>query len=330
MSRIHVRAAFLALLAVLAAGPAAAIDLQAHRGGRGLWPENTLPAFVGALSLGVSTLELDTGVSRDGVVVVAHDPVLLPDLTRGADGAWLAAPGPALRALDLADIKRYDVGRLRPGSAYAARYPEQVAVDRTTIPTLVEVLDLVERSGNRRVALNIEIKTDPRAPERTMAPEDFARLLVETLRQAGMLGRATIQSFDWRGLQAVQRAAPEVATVYLSAQQRFLDNIRAGEPGPSPWTAGIAFAAHGSVPRMVKAAGGRVWSPFHRDLTDALLGEAKALGLRVVVWTVNDPGEMDRLIGRGVDGIITDRPDLLRGVMAARGLPLPAPSPVAP
>jgi len=144
-----------------------------------------------------------------------------------------------------------------------------------------------------------------------------------------MARRATIQSFDWRTLQIVQKEAPEIATVYLTSVSGFMDNIQA--KGESPWTAGHRARDHGgSVPRMVKAAGGAVWSPYQGDLTREAVKEAQALGLKVVVWTVNDSADMRRMIEWGVDGIISDRPDLLRRVAGKMGLPLPPATPVTP
>src|SRR4051794_18770412 len=97
-------------------------DLQGHRGARALFPENTLEGFAAALGIGVGAIELDVATTADGVVVVTHDLRLNPDLVRGPDGAWLAAPGPPVRSLTLAELRHYDVGRLRPGSDYAALY----------------------------------------------------------------------------------------------------------------------------------------------------------------------------------------------------------------
>jgi glycerophosphoryl diester phosphodiesterase len=329
MSTIMRNMATLVLITMAAAAlPAAAFDLQGHRGARGLAPENTLPAFAAALSLGVSTLELDTGVTRDGVVVIHHDPALSPDLTRGPDGRWLAERGPAIHALDDAELARYDVGRLNPAREYARRYPEQIPVDGTRVPRLSALFALVARSGNERVRFNIETKIDPRAPQLTLPPAQFARALIAEVRAAGMAARTSIQSFDWRTLAVVQAEAPEIATVYLSAQQRWLDNVAAGEAGRSAWTAGVQLAQHGSVPRMVKAAGGRVWSPFYGDLDAAGLAEARSVGLSVVVWTVNAPADIARMINLGVDGIISDRPDLVRAEMQRRGMPLPQATPV--
>lgn len=313
-------------------------DLQGHRGARGLAPENTLPAFARALSIGVTTLELDTAVTRDGVVVVTHDPALNPAIARGPDGAWLAAPGPAIHSLSFAELSRYDVGRLDPRSSYARRYPDQGAVDGTRIPRLAEVFALARKAGNRRVGFNIETKVSPLAPDETLAPEPFARALIAEVRRARMSQRVTIESFDWRTLQVVQREAPDLPTVYLTAQQKFMDNvctgplagtasIAAADCQPSAWTAGYQLRDHESVPRMVKAAGGATWSPYFGDVTARSVKEAQSLGLRVVVWTVNEPAQIVKMLDLGVDGIISDRPDRVREEMGRRGMKLPAATP---
>src|SRR5271155_3214365 len=124
-------------------GPAMAFDIEAHRGGRALFPENTLQSFANALSMGVDTLELDIGVTSDGAIVVSHERGLNPDLARNADGVYVAPPGIPFIRLPLAEIRKYDVGQIRPGSAYAAQFPDQLAVPGTPIPTLKEVLALV-------------------------------------------------------------------------------------------------------------------------------------------------------------------------------------------
>src|SRR5262245_9243123 len=154
-----------------------AFDLQGHRGARGLAPENTLPAFAAALTLGVDTLELDCGVTRDGVVVVYHDRTLNPDITRAPDGQWLEKRGPAVRSLDFAELQRYDVGRLRPGSEYAKPFPGQRPADGARVPKLADVFALAAKSGNHTVRFNIETKLSPQAPEETLPPAEFARAL---------------------------------------------------------------------------------------------------------------------------------------------------------
>jgi glycerophosphoryl diester phosphodiesterase len=318
------------LIAAAVTTQAAAFDLQGHRGARGLAPENTLLAFARALSIGVTTLEMDAGVTEDDVVVVIHDRRLNPDVARGPDGRWLTGRTPTIRELTYKELQRYDVGRIRPGSDYSKRWPDQRRADKVRIPTLEEVFELTRHARNGEVRFNIETKLSPEAPEDTVGPEAFARALIKVVRDNGMAGRTTIQSFDWRTLAVVQKEAPEIATSYLTSQQQALDNIEAGRREGSQWTAGIQYRDHGSVPKMVKAAGGRIWSPNYVDLTEALVKEAKSLGLAVLPWTVNDRADMERLIDWGADGLITDYPDRLREVMAARNLPLPRPTPVTP
>ena len=309
---------------------AQAFDLEGHRGARGLAPENTLPAFAVALSLGVTTLETDIAITRDGQLVLSHDPALNPDVTRGPDGQFLAARGPLIRDLTFDELQRYDVGRIRPGTRYAAQFPDQTPLDGARIPRLADLFALVKRSGNTQVRFDLETKVTPTAPDETIAPEPFARALIKAVRDAGMAGRTTIQSFDWRTLPVVQKEAPEIATAYLTAQQPWLDNVGAGKAGASPWTAGIAFAEHGSVPKMVKAAGGSIWSSHFADLDAAKVNEAHALGLQVLAWTVSTPAQIASVMDLGVDGIVTDRPDLVREEMKRRGMPLPAATPVRP
>jgi glycerophosphoryl diester phosphodiesterase len=303
---------------------AQAFDLQGHRGARGLAPENTMAGFERTLAIGVNTLETDIAISRDGVLLISHDPALNPDITRGPDGQFLAARGPVIWLTDFAELQRYDVGRLKPGTRYAALYPEQKPHDGARLPKLEELFMLVKKPANSQVRLALETKVTPTAPDETLAPEPFARALLKAVRDAGLAERTTILSFDWRTLQVVQKEAPEIGTVYLSIQRPNFDNIGAGKPGASPWTAGFGHAEHGSVPKMIHAAGGRIWSSFHLDLDAAKVKEAQGLGLKVLAWTVNEPAHITRAMDLGVDGIISDRPDLVRAEMQRRGLPLPA------
>ena len=259
-----------------------AIDVQGHRGARGHAPENTLPGFERALQLGVTTLELDVGVTRDGVVVVHHDRALNPDITRAPDGQWIAAPGPLIHELTYEQLQRYDVGRIRPGSEYAGRFPHQQPIDGTRVPRLSEIL-------SKPVRFNIETKLSPQAPHETLPPEPFARALIAEVRKAGAAARTTIQSFDWRTLEAVEREAPEIATAYLTGRSN-------------------------ADPERVHGAGGRIWSPDFATLTPQSLAAARRLGLKLIPWTVNDEAEMRRLIAWGVDGIISDYPDVLAAV----------------
>lgn len=324
--RLHgrYRPFFLVTLAFALTAPAFAFDLQAHRGGRGLSPENTLAAFARAMDLGVTTLELDIGLTADNVVVISHDTALNPDHTRDAAGAWLAATGPAIRSLTLAQLQGYDVGRLNPTSNYGKPFAGQQPRDGERIPTLAALFALVktrEPGGAEPVRFNIETKIDPTRPDDTAAPEPMVRALLAEIDRAGMASRVTVQSFDWRTLALVGQLAPQLPRAYLSSARTLKD---------PRWTAGLDIGtAGGSAPQLVKRAAGDAkapvtWSPAFGDLRAEQVEEAHALGLTVLPWTVNQRADMARLVDLRVDGLITDFPDVLRALLQERGLPLPA------
>ncbi|MDD1521084.1 glycerophosphodiester phosphodiesterase [Bradyrhizobium sp. WBAH42] len=326
-------ATILTVISIVMAGQAMgsdlAFDLEAHRGGRALLPENTLPAFAHSLTMGVDTLELDVGVTADGEVIVSHERGLNPDLARRPDGTYIAPPGTPFVKLRLDEVRTYDVGQIRPESAYSRQFPDQRALPGTRIPSLRELFALVRKSGNTRVRFNIETKIDPNHPDETLDPQAFVAKLLGVIETEGFSDRVMIQSFDWRTLLLVQQQAPKIPTVYLTLQRGSAPTVALDKA--TSWTAGFSPADHaGSLPRTIKAAGGAIWSPNFGDVTAALVSEAHAQGLRVVVWTVNKREDMARMIEIGVDGIISDRPDLLRQVAGEKGIALPAGTPVAP
>jgi len=310
----------LAALVVVVMTQAVAFDLQAHRGGRGIRPENTLAAFENAIAIGVTTLELDIAITADGVPVISHDPFVNPALARDGEGRWLVGAGPLIHSLTLAELQRYDVGRLNPQNAYAKTFAEQQAKDGERIPTLAALFARVRELGANDVQFDIETKMFPDRPGDTLPPEEFVARLLAVLRGAGMGERVLIQSFDWRTLRIVQRLEPQIRTVYLTTQGRGGGNV--ADPR---WTGGMKLADHASVAHMVKAAGGRTWAPNFNDVDEAAVRTAHDLGIQVVAWTVNAAADMRRLLDWGVDGLITDYPDRLRDVLRERGVPLPAP-----
>jgi glycerophosphoryl diester phosphodiesterase len=231
------------------------------------------------MRLGVDVLELDLALSRDGVLVVSHDPEINP--ARCAGGERL--PSRSLKDLTCAEIQTLDCGSARnPG------FPAQVPQPGERMPTLEQVLNLV--AAEPRVGINAEIKTFPKEPARTRPPEDFARVLVSLLRARGLSRRVTIQSFDARALLAVRRLLP-------GARLSALAESRADfEP-------------------MLGSTGARTLSPRHTELQLRDVERLHARGLRVVPWTVNEGARMQELAGWGVDGLITDYPDRLLALL---------------
>lgn len=255
-------------------------DLQAHRGGAGLWRENSLDAFGNALALGVSTLELDVHIAQDGVPVVSHERVL----EEGEFIAWLPS-------------------------------------EETGLPTLWQVIDLVRSRKADEVRLNIETKFDVVHEDEDFPRERFADAVISVLADTHVLGRTSVQSFDWAVLDLVRDEAPSVSLNVLTNT----NYLEVGLPGASPWMAGVDVDLYGGD--VVKAAAHRGYaalSPAHTLITREMVEEAHAASLKVIPYTVDEPSVMASLIDLGVDGLITNRPDVLRDVMAARGLPLPA------
>lgn len=269
-----------------------ALGVQGHRGARALFPENTLHGFLAAAALGVPAFELDVALTGDGAVVVHHDPALNPDIVRDAAGQWLTDPGKLIRTLTVAQLGTYDVGRIRPGSDLAGLFPQQAPHDGARIPTLAAVLAALPDAW-----FTIEIKTDPSHPDRTAAPAAMADAVLAVVQEAQAAHRVIVQSFDWRVPRHIRRTQPGIRLSWLT---------RAATVSALWWDAPPGR----SVPASVASEGGPIWAPDHVDLTEALVREAHTLDLLVLPWTVNLPRDMARLMAWGVDGLISDRPDL--------------------
>ena len=302
----------------------AGFDIEGHRGTRGLRPENTLAAFGKALQIGVTTLELDTGVSKDGVVIVSHERRSSSLECQDTHPAFPGDPaypyvGKLWKDLTLAQIKTLDCGTRHPANPATDPFVgTQETVPGTHMPTLAEVFRLADRYGARHVQFNIETKIDPTAPGDTVDPETFTRKVLGVIQDAGKVRQSLLQSFDWRTLVESKKLLPELRTVALAQAPTIY-------PG-TPWTAGLEVGPDpfdGQVADLARSIGATVLSPRSADVTDALIRRAHQDGMSVVPWTVDDRAEMGSLIDRGVDGIISDYPDVLREVAGAKGIALP-------
>lgn len=322
----HLARAALAAAALTAALPAAAtaakprssFDLQAHRGGIGLRSESTLASFGNAMRLGVSTLELDVQITKDGAAVVTHDRKTNAALCRDTEPATPGDPdfpyvGKYVVQLTLAQVRTLDCG-----STQKAGYPEQETVPGARIPTLREVFDLVKRY-DAPVRLNVETKVEASAPSETAPQEQFVQVVAREVRAAGFLKRVTIQSFAWDALRRMRQVEPRLPVVALMEPWERRAEIRRWLGlDPADYGGDLVEAADESFhPDAV--------SPEVRLVTQELVDEAHARGLGVIPWTVDDQPTMRRLIGYGVDGLITDYPDRLRAELSAARYKLPQP-----
>ena len=315
------------LLALACAGdeprrPREPFDAQGHRGARGLLPENTLPAFRRALELGVSTLELDTGVTADGVVVVSHNRRISGEICLGPGGERLGEEGGALiRDLTLEEIRRYDCGSLNPDPGEFPEPPRR-NLPGTPMPTVAQVFDLAAEL-DPGVRFNLELKVDPTVDE-TVPLERFVEVLVDLVVERGLVDRVTLQCFDWRALELVKQRRPDLTTAALLSPRTL------GDGDASPWLNGLSLdAAGGTGLGLVEAAIAYVdvFSPSWRQVTPgakgylgATVGRYQEAGLPVVPWTVNSPERIEQVLDLGVDGLISDYPDRLLEILGRRGI----------
>lgn len=318
---------------------AKSIDIYAHRGYRSIAPENTLPAYTDALRIGVDVVDMDVNMTKDGVLVVTHNLGLNPDLTKDKNGAWIKK-SIAIKDLTLKQLKSYTVGYIKPGSSLAKMYPHHIGKPDVTIPTLLEVIKYIHAVAGNRIRFQIEMKTNPNKPKLSVTPIKMAKALNHIIKETGIVDQAEVQAFQWKALIDLKRLNPKVKTAFLTDHttnpNSLADEKRIGDG--YAWTSPLKASDYNyDYPKMVQKLGGTLWEPYEVDLTKKEFDEAHKLGLKVVTWgwtekegkDFNYP-VIDKLISWGVDGIITDRPDILRGLMAANGLVLPPAYPNTP
>lgn len=271
--------------------PRAGFDWQGHRGCRGLMPENSLPAFLHALDFPeVVTMELDLAVSKDNQLIVSHEPWFNPSIC-------LLPGGDSIRSRDAEKnlIYQYTVAEIRNfdcGSLGNPRFPQQQK-QKTYKPTLKEVVAAVRaKAPNRVIHWNIEIKSQPEWDGLRHPPvEEFVRLVVAELKTLGLEKDANVQSFDVRALQAMHRQAPDIRLAFL------IENV---------WGMDTNLKKLGFTPQ--------IYSPYYQLVSKKLVRKCHAKNIQVIPWTVNDVASMRGMIQLGVDGIITDYPNLIQQV----------------
>ena len=311
----------------------------AHRGGAGLWPENTMEAFERAIAAGADGIELDVHLSADGVLVVHHDESLKPAIARGPEGDWLQRPTPLLKELTFEEIRRYDIGRLRPGAGYSARYPEQAAFDGARIPALRDVYALAKEKAGSDFRLYVELKTALLDLSQSADPAALADAAVALTRDYDLSEQVTFVSFDWRALAHAKELAPEIENAFTTLPFYQVDpedpsaardkpgsqdeTLRMASAAGAPWADGYDWRNEEGADfatRMLKAiaaAPADGWFAWHGDVTAESVEFCREAGLSVSCWTVDEEAEMRRLAALGVDAILTDRPDRLKQALKA-------------
>jgi glycerophosphoryl diester phosphodiesterase len=285
--------------------------------GYGLWPANSLEGALRCLDASVDCIEIDVQMTADGHVVAHHDYHLSRHATR-LDGQWLAERGPALKTLTLTELERYDVGSLRPGSEYAARYPHRAPADGVRIPTLAALLRALRAAEGPGRLIYIEIKTDPQDPSAAPDPEAVTEAVIAAVEAAGWVEHSKIIAFDWKVLRLTKVRNPALATAHLTIPAALASGVRPLPSGDSPWADGCDPRHHGgSDLAAIKAHGGMEWSPYFTDVTAERMAEAEALGLRVGPWGLSSAEDIDRMLEMGVFSATVAGPAWGRGRTAA-------------
>ena len=275
--------------------PVPAPLLIAGATGYGAWPANSLEGARACLAAPVDGIEIDVQLTADGQVVAHHDYRLSPQEAR-LDGAWIETPSAPLKTLTLEALRRYDLGRLRPGSDEARRHPAKQDMDGVRIPTLGELLGLLKTAGGPRRLIYVEIKTDPQNPDHAPAPESITTAVMDELGAADYLDHAKIIAFDWQVLRLVKARRPQMMTAHLTVPAMLKSSVKRGADGRSPWTDGCDPLDHGdSDMRAIKAHGGMEWSPYYTDVTPQCVQEAAELGLKVGPWGLNAAQDIARM-----------------------------------
>ena len=267
------------------------LDLQGHRGARGLLPENTLPSFERALELGVTTLEMDVVITKDKQVVLSHEPWFsshICSLPSGDPVPLASEKEYKIYEMTYNEVKQFDCG-IRGN----AGFPKQEKM-RVFKPLLKDVIAFAEayqeKKGLPPVLYNIETKSRPdRDGIFHPGPEEFAGLLIEVLTSANIVDRATIQSFDTRTLVVAKNTNPDISLALLVGNHDTMD-----------------FAGHIENLGFDPA----IYSPHYKLVDKKLIEDAHARNISVIPWTINTLNEMQEMVDLGVDGIITDYPDL--------------------
>jgi glycerophosphoryl diester phosphodiesterase len=277
----------------------------AHRGGAGLWPENTLLALQEAARAGFDGAEIDVQLTRDGKLAVFHDFRLSPALCRKANGRWLTPRGPLplIRDLDYVELAEFDVGRVKPNSAYALTHSPRHPHDGERIPLLSDAIATV-RGIRKGFKLFVEIKTSYEDRALSAAPKRVADAAIEEVRRTQFIGSTVLVGFDWPALIHAKRLEPDISCWFTTR--------RRGRVGGAPWAGGFDPTKFGgSIAQAIRSAGGDGWLCSLRQASPRAIEEARRCGLRFGVWTVNHKREMRAFAKLGVDAIVTDRPDRL-------------------
>ena len=311
-------------------------DLEAHRGGRDVRPENTLYSYAYAIELGATSIECDMQLTKDGQIVMSHNPILNSDITRDENGNYIENNKYDIRLMTVDELKKFDVGVMDPncGEYYDLHGKTQFTYD-AKIPTLEELMQLIQSYGDKNIVLNIETKSypDPASAgyKNNADPKKFVEIFNNIVKKYDMEDRVVLQSFDWQTLIEMKKLNPNISTSALWQEQpswgRDSESLRRYEKKKSSWLGGLDIKDYqGNPVKAAHAIGADIISPYYTEISKQDVDEAHSLGMKVVPWTVNNEKDMNMLLDMGIDGIISDKPWLLKQVLEKRNIKLHTPT----
>lgn len=311
-------------------------DLEAHRGGRDVRPENTLYSYAYAIELGATSIECDMQLTKDGQIVMSHNPILNSDITRDENGNYIENNKYDICLMTVDELKKFEVGVMDPncGEYYDLHGKTQFTYD-AKIPTLEELMQLIQSYGDKNIVLNIETKSypDPASAgyKNNADPKKFVEVFNNIVKKYDMEDRVVLQSFDWQTLIEMKKLNPNISTSALWQEQpswgRDSESLRRYEKKKSPWLGGLDIKDYqGNPVKAAHAIGADIISPYYTEISKQDVDEAHSLGMKVVPWTVNNEKDMTMLPDMGVDGIISDKPWLLKQVLEKRNIKLHTPT----
>ena len=311
-------------------------DLESHRGGRDVRPKNTLYSYAYAIELGATSIECDMQLTKDGQIVMSHNPILNSDITRDENGNYIENNKYDIRLMTVDELKKFDVGVMDPncGEYYDLHGKTQFTYD-AKIPTLEELMQLIQSYGDKNIVLNIETKSypDPASAgyKNNADPKKFVEVFNNIVKKYDMEDRVVLQSFDWQTLIEMKKLNPNISTSALWQEQpswgRDSESLRRYEKKKSPWLGGLDIKDYqGNPVKAAHAIGADIISPYYTEISKQDVDEAHSLGMKVVPCTVNNEKDMNMLLDMGVDGIISDKPWLLKQVLEKRNIKLHTPT----
>lgn len=306
---------------------------QFHRGGRDSRPENTLYSYTYAIENGAAVIEGDMQLTKDGVIVMSHNPTLNANITQDETGNYVQPYSIDIRTLTYDELQKYNVGHINKNTEYYQTHGKTQIEHDAKIPTLEQLFELVQKSGNEEIMFSLESKLfpDPKTGTYNQNNVDaklFAEKFNEIVTKYNMSDRVILQSFDWKILPIMKDLNPKIKTAGLwsetESEDQGIGTLWIGQSSPSPWLNGYNIADfNNDAVELAHKLNFDIVSPEFGQITQAQIDKAHEYGMQVVPWTINKIEDMETAWNMNVDGIISDKGWLLNEFLSSKNANIP-------